>query len=457
MKYLLLGLWLILSSCAPKNSVEEVLEAAASPPVPALAEGASLQEQSFFYVWDRIRVSYPYEDMRGIDWGQAYFDLLSQAREAQSAEELRPVLESLLGRLGESHFVVHPGKSYRVMQEGEQEERRDRSGELGFDLRLIEGRCLVVRIEAGSSAEVAGLHLGDQLLDVGDHNVAEWIQELRESGAKEEMLPHVVRRKILREMQGPPGSEVEIHYQRLEQPSARVAMARQTPSSTKVQFGNLPSLEVVFEEETLESEAGRRVGYVYFNIFLGDVVTRFSKSMASFVEAGVDGMIIDLRGNPGGLGAMSRGVAGHFVFDSKQSLGAMKTRDSELSFYVVPKAPSQRFEGPLAILVDDQTGSTSEILAGGLQDLGRATIVGTTSAGMALPSVIETMPNGDAIQFAMGDLVTAGGYRIEGQGVRPDVEVVLSAESLAGGEDPVVREAMNWIDTELISDKEVIP
>ena len=144
---------------------------------------------------------------------------------------------------------------------------------------------------------------------------------------------------------------------------------------------------------------------------------------------------------------MSRGMAGHFLFDASQSLGRMKTRQMDLNFFVVPRAPAQRFEGPLAVLVDGHTGSTSEILAGGLQDLGRATIVGSTSAGMALPSVIERMPNGDAIQFVMGDLVTSSGYRIEGQGILPDIEVKLSPESLALGGDPVIQAAMDWIES----------
>ena len=112
----------------------------------------------------------------------------------------------------------------------------------------------------------------------------------------------------------------------------------------RFQVGNLPSLLVQYDERVLNTESGKKVGYVYFNIFLGDVVMRFGESMQRFVSEEVDGVIIDLRGNPGGLGAMSRGIAGHFLFDSSLSLGTMKTRDAALQFFVVPKAPSQRFE-----------------------------------------------------------------------------------------------------------------
>ena len=121
----------------------------------------------------------------------------------------------------------------------------------------------------------------------------------------------------------------------------------------------------------------------------------FSKAMISFAEQDLDGVIIDLRGNPGGLGAMVMGMAGHFVSEPGQSLGEMKLRGTELRFVANPRAEFQRFHGPVTVLVDELSASTSEVFASGMKHAASARVLGTTSAGMALPSIIESLPNGD--------------------------------------------------------------
>ena len=459
----ILSILLLLGACAhssadPSQTLPVSGESLDSTEaVPVLASDADLQEQSYHFVWRRIGESYPYADMRGIDWSGAYFELLPAAEAAESAEELRPVLASLLATLGESHFVVHPGTSYEALHQDEAAPSGDQSGRLDLDIRLVDGECLVVRLDSELLAGDEDLEVGDALLQIDDRDISELLSELKESEVHEEMLPFVLRRTVLAALRGAPESSVQMRWRDSSGEERQGELTRTPRTGSLVKMGNLPSIEVVYQDRVMETESGRRVGYIYFNIFLGDVVQRFAKSMERFVEEGVDGVIVDLRGNPGGLGAMSRGMAGHFIFDAEESLGMMKTRQAELSFYVVPKAPAQRFDGPLALLVDEQSASTSEILVGGLQDLGRGSVVGSRSAGMALPSVIERMPNGDAVQFVMGDLVTSSGYRIEGNGVKPDTEVHLTAASLAGGKDPVVEAALNWIGESLVIPSESVP
>ena len=99
------------------------------------------------------------------------------------------------------------------------------------------------------------------------------------------------------------------------------------------------------------------------------------------------GVVIDLRGNPGGLGAMAMGMSGWFVADKGHQLGVMTMRTGDLKFAINPRANG--YTGPVAILTDEITASTSEIMAGGMQDLGRARLFGATSAGAALPSIID--------------------------------------------------------------------
>jgi C-terminal processing protease CtpA/Prc len=87
----------------------------------------------------------------------------------------------------------------------------------------------------------------------------------------------------------------------------------------------------------------------------------------------------------------------------------------------------------VAILVDAHTGSTSEILSGGLKDIGRARIFGTRTAGAALPSVFKKLPNGDGFQYAIANYISEGGKPLEGIGVTPDQEVKATREAFWRG------------------------
>jgi carboxyl-terminal processing protease len=164
----------------------------------------------------------------------------------------------------------------------------------------------------------------------------------------------------------------------------------------------------------------------------------------------LDGVVLDLRGNPGGLGALAMGVGGHFL-DGGESLGTMRTRDTVLRFVTNPQRVSQSgvrvspYAGPLAILLDPLSGSTSEIFAAGMQSLGRARIFGERSAGQALPAMITLLPNGDRLMHAVADFVAPDGERLESAGVQPDMEVVLRRDALLDGEDSVLDAAFDWI------------
>src|SRR5690606_25990103 len=101
----------------------------------------------------------------------------------------------------------------------------------------------------------------------------------------------------------------------------------------------------------------------------------------------------------------------------------------------------------LAILVDSSSYSASEIFAGGMQAIHRARVFGTRTPGGALPAVVERLPGGDVIQYAIGDFVTAAGDRIEGRGVVPDEVVVPRRDDLLAGRDPILEAALAWFAT----------
>jgi carboxyl-terminal processing protease len=121
----------------------------------------------------------------------------------------------------------------------------------------------------------------------------------------------------------------------------------------------------------------------------------------------------------------------------------MYLRDNELKAIIVPRP--KIYKGPVAILIDGLSASMSEIFAGGLKDLDRARVFGTTTAGAALPSQMEKLPNGDGFQFAMANYISTGGDVLEGTGVIPDEEIRPTRDQLLAGSDPVLEAAVTWI------------
>jgi carboxyl-terminal processing protease len=249
-------------------------------------------------------------------------------------------------------------------------------------------------------------------------------------------------RAAARALGGSPGEEVALSIASREEP---LLLTRVESRGQVVQLGYLPPITVVFEHELIQEG----VGLIRFNVFMHPVGSRFTEAMIDLLDQDARAIVVDLRGNPGGVVAMTMGMAGHFVGTPGQSLGRITQRQMDLELRINPRHPAQRTNGPVAILVDGLSASTSEVFAAGLQGLGRARIFGTRSAGMALPSIFEALPNGDGLQFAIGDLHGPTGVRLEGQGVTPDEVVPLTAAALEAGRDPALEAALAWIESEL--------
>jgi hypothetical protein len=216
-------------------------------------------------------------------------------------------------------------------------------------------------------------------------------------------------------------------------------LARETRERV-VQFGNLPPVPLRYVYKKLPEN----VGYFYLSVFFDP-----PKVMPAFREAiessrACDGMILDLRHNPGGIGIMAVGIGNAFVEKPDQKLGTMIQRTGELNFVLNPQADP--YTKALAILVDEHSASTTEILAAGLKDIGRARLFGAKTAGEALPSYFEILPNGDRFQYAVANYISTGGKPLEGLGVAPDQAVAF--EPTKEVPDPVVKAAVDWIQSQ---------
>jgi carboxyl-terminal processing protease len=411
----------------------------------------ALQLAAFDQAWQRIDETYPYADFRGLDWAAVKAELRPQAALCRTPACVRPVLQQMLARLGESHFQVLPGDGLpvpapaapgaaQVTPGSAPPQPASLRGDVGLQMRQVGGEFVVTRVDEEGPAHAAGLRTGWTVLSVAGHQAADVLR--RAAGSATPSLAHYLAWAILDgSLRGEPGSKVALHVAPPGGTPRVVELVRREPVGESTQLGNMPDLVADFESRTLEGG----VGYIRFGIFLAPVAEPFSQAVRGFVKEGAPGVVIDLRGNPGGVGGMVMGLAGHFVKEKGRSLGAMKTREATLDFVANPRSGASRFDGPVAILVDGLSLSTSELFAAGMQQLGRARLFGERTGGMALPSIIETLPNGDRLQFAVADLTAPGGRRLEGVGVAPDEPAPLRKEDLVAGRDAALDAAVRWI------------
>lgn len=409
-----------------------------------LAAGPAAQAarvETFDKAWTIIRDTHFDPEMNGVDWDAVRAELRPKAEAARTDAELRAVIREMLGRLGQSHFALLPAAA-----------DSGAGGNLGgrprFDVRLTGGEVLVTRVDQGSGAFRLGVRPGWSIATIAGTPVAEILAALPGDLPRRLYLVEAWRLVETR-LRGPEHSPVEIGFLTGDSREVTLTVQRERERGEPVKVGNLPVMYVRVESDELRTPGGRTAGLIQFSAWMAAVDRPFAEAVDRFRSA--DGIIIDLRGNPGGLAAMLMGISGHFLTE-RVALGTMKTRENELRFPANPRLvnpagePVTPYAGKVAILVDALTGSASECFAGGMQSLGRARVFGRTTMGQALPAVFDKLPNGDVLIHAYGDFVTADGTRLEGRGVVPDEEVPLLRADLLAGRDAVVERALQWID-----------
>ena len=389
-----------------------------------------LNLDSFEAVWTTIRDQHWEKNPGGLDWQAVHDEFRPKIEKTQTMEDVRAVLRAMLDRLHQSHFAILP---FAIYQDIESSEEGD--GTPGFDVRALDGRAIVTEVVPGSAAAGAGVKTGWEVASAAGKELAPLVVQLKSVPDLHELA---LERAVMARITGPPGGTRRFIFLDGAGATRTLDLPLAPPRGEMAPFGNLPPQHVWFESKKLGN-----TGYVRFNMFL-DLV-RVMPSFGNAVEAcqKCDGMIIDLRGNPGGIGGMAMGMAGWLVDKPGQRLGTMYMRGATLNFVINPRAAT--FNGSVAVLVDGASASTAEIFAGGLKDLGRARIFGTRTAAAALPSLIARLPNGDGFQYAIANYVSEGGQPLEGNGVTPDVEVKLTRAALLAGHDPVVDAALDWI------------
>lgn len=387
-----------------------------------------MRREIFQIVWTTVR-DYHYDPtLGGVNWLAARKKWEPRALAAPTDAGFYEALSGLLGELKQSHFAVIPPFDARSKAEG----GASGGGVSGATLAWAENQVLVSQVRDGSPAAEAGIKPGFALLVRDGKPLAPVVQKFVAAKARPVEIGLFLRSLA----GGGVGQSVAWAVRDETDRDRLVNVVCAPPKGEVVQQLGLPPVPVEFESKTLENN----IGYLRFNIFL---LPNLQKLRAAAEEmGGAKGIILDLRGNPGGLLPITYSIAG-ILSPKPGNLGTMRQRNGTLRFPFTPQEP--RYAGPLAILTDELSLSCSEVLAGGLQELGRAKTVGRRTGGMVLPAQIKILPGGGRLEYAVADFKTPKGVLLEGRGVIPDIPVTLTRKLLLESSDPDVAAAQKWI------------
>jgi carboxyl-terminal processing protease len=406
-------------------------------PAPALtAEQKAENLESFDVVWRTIRDKHYDPKLNGLDWQAVRDELRPKVEKAASMAEARAAMTEALGRLKLTHFAIIPSEAVDTLDDPDHG-----SGQTGIDVRILDGRAVVASVAAGSPAEKNGVKPGWVIVSIRGKNLDEVLAKVEKAHAASDMLLARKARAVMARLDGPVGGMIDVSLLDAKDKVVELTIPLTEPEGKPASFGNLGTFHVRLDSRRVEGT----IAYVALNIFFDPVGVMGKFAQAIKASGDAEGLILDLRGNPGGIGAMSMGMGGYFVDTPNQKLGTMITRDGSINFVLNPRPGA--FPGPVAVLVDDLSMSTSEIFAGGLKDLQRAKVFGVRTPGAALPSRVDILPNGDRFQYAFANYIAVGGKPLEGIGVIPDVEAPLTRAALIEGRDPALDAAVKWIRT----------
>ncbi|HEY3317383.1 MAG TPA: S41 family peptidase [Coriobacteriia bacterium] len=326
--------------------------------------------------------------------------LMDQVRAIIKREALRPssddsitanAISGMLKSLDDPYAAYFDTKHYQFFQE----DTEGKFGGIGVTLSVQEGTATIVSIlTSDSPAAKAGLKAGDQIYKIDGWRQPGWTSE-----------------QVVSRVRGKEGTRVTLTIRRKGVPDFDVKITR-----GKIVAPNI-----------LKEMVGKDVGYIRLLSFNAQATDDVRKTISEMDAKGAKGYVLDLRENPGGLLAQGVDVASLFIKEGPivrvDQRGMPEDVENATGDSVTAK--------PLVVLIDGDSASASEILAGALQDYKRATLVGVKSFGKGSVQTVRELDNGGAIKLTIAHYLTPKGRSIDRKGLLPDVIVPMDPNKQA--------------------------
>lgn len=379
-------------------------------PVPAGGSGTALalsDDQSLVVeVWRLVNEGYVDPTLEGVPWRRARQKALE--RPIRNRSEAYDAIDAMLEPLHDPYTRLLRPESYAPMQAATQGSVSGVGLELG--LRPDTGALVVIAPLEGSPAAEAGLGDGTLLLSIDGVPTAGL--GLEGSAAR---------------LRGEAGSPVHLEVEDPEGRRRSLDLERRAVDLRPVRSRRL-------------RQDGHTLGYLRLTQFSDPVPAAVAEALAVLQEGGIEGLLLDLRNNSGGLVSAGLAVAddllaGDVIVETQLRTGI----DERLT-----ASPNQLYDGPMLTLINGGTASASEILAGALQDAGRSLLAGQRSFGKAEIQSLIPLGDGSGLAVTTARYLTPSGRSIHGLGLEPDLPLPgdpPQGSAVGGDSDPWLRAA----------------
>lgn len=379
--------------------------------------------------WQIINQEYVDGKFNQVDWQTVRQDLLG--RDYTTREEAYEALRAAIQRLNDPYTRFMDPKQFESLA-------NQTSGELtGIGIRLdVDEQADVLRVLEpikNSPAEKGGLKSGDAILAIDGQTTR---------GMSAEKAASLIRGEV--------GSVVRLTIQRGQDSPFELSLSR-------------ARVEVQIVRSLLKQEGDLKVGYIRLNEFSAHAAEQMQAAISSLQTQGVGSYVLDLRGNPGGLLNASIEIARMWL----DTGGIVSTTDREGKSQAAKANRTALTHLPLAVLVDGNSASASEILTGALKDNARAVVVGSKTFGKALVQSVHALGDGSGLAVTIAHYYTPAGTDINKTGIEPDVTVDLSeaqqyllfsdGRSLGSERDPQYQRAISALRTRIAASDNVAP
>src|SRR5436189_2379895 len=316
----------------------------------------------------------------------SYHDLITAA--------MKGMLSSL-----DPHSQFMDPNDFRDMQD----DTRSRFNGLGIEVSMKNGLPTVITAMEDTPAAKAGILSGDQILRI--------------NGASTERMDLQDAINVLR---GPAGRKVTLTLLR--------------PSTKEIKDYTLERAEIKVESvkgvRLLEAELTGpfKIGYIRLIQFNEPTAEELSKALDDLQKQGMQGLVLDLRNNPGGLLNSAVDVCSQFLPANTKVVSTQGRAASQQREYSTSAVAKQRPQFPMALLINEGSASGAEIVSGAFKDLHRAILIGETTFGKGSVQNVLQLPDGSALRFTTAKYYTPSKQVIHGNGVTPNIRVPMTAD-----------------------------
>lgn len=328
------------------------------------------------------------------------YELLFQVRNALLAKYdgeiddeklLESAIKGMTDSLNDPYTVFMNAEEYKAFMEQSEGEFVG----IGAHLGIKEDKVTVIAPIEGSPAEIAGLQPGDIIIEVD---------------GKELVDPTLDNTVAM--IRGEEGTDVTLTVQRNDSETLDIVITRD-----------------VIKVEAVKGEIiDGNIGYLQITSFDEDVADEFKNTIIELKDKGMTGMILDLRGNPGGFLNEAVEVASQFIDEGKVITYTIDKYDNKIESKSIG---GEAIGMPLVVLIDGGSASASEVVTGALRDYGAATTIGEKSFGKGIVQQLIEFEDGNVgLKVTTSKYYSPNGENIHKIGITPDIEVSIPEENL---------------------------